>query len=407
MRDEKKDPYETSDESIPVIIYFANGIEEKKVDEVVHTCQKESNNEIGNGLGIKNAACGHLTPNMIKQVKDHDAIDRIFYDRKVKAFLDIATSEIGAREVRKQLGLTGKDIGIAIVDTGITPHADLTKQTNRIVAFKDFIQNKNEPYDDNGHGTHCAGDAAGDGFLSEGKYAGPAPEASLIGVKVLDQDGGGRLSTLIKGIAWCADHKEEHNIRVISLSLGATAYESYRDDPLSQAVQKAWHDGIVVCAAAGNDGPNAQTINTPAINPFIITVGAVSDQNTENRSDDEIAKYSSRGPTIDSLIKPDIYAPGTDIISLLAAESTLEKQLPEQVIEKNYLQLSGTSMATPICAGVIALMLEANPGLSPNDVKSILKTTAPPLLDDYWGYIDANSAVAMAREYHLSKQAVQ
>lgn len=403
----KNDPYETSDESIPVIIYFANDVAEKKVDEVVHVCQKEKNNKIGNDLGVKNAACGHLTPKMIKQVKDHDAIDRIFYDRQVKAFLDIAARQIGARDVQEQLGLTGKDIGIAVVDTGIFPHEDLIKQSNRIVAFKDFIHDESEPYDDNGHGTHCAGDAAGDGFLSEGKYAGPASEASLIGVKVLDQDGSGRLSTMIKGITWCINHKDEYNIRIISLSLGASAYESYREDPLSQAVQKAWHHGMVVCAAAGNDGPNTQTINTPAINPFIITVGAASDQNTEKRSDDEIAEYSSRGPTIDSFIKPDIYAPGTDIISLLAEESTLEKQLPEQVIDGNYLQLSGTSMATPICAGVIAQMLEANPSLSPNDVKSILKTTAPPLLDDHWGYIDAKSAVDMAREYNLNKQAVQ
>ncbi|MDY0405056.1 S8 family peptidase [Virgibacillus sp. 179-BFC.A HS] len=403
----KKDPYDTSDESIPVIIYFANGTQKDKVDELVQTCQKAHNNQIDHDLGIKNAACGHLTPKMIQKVKDHEAVDRIFYDRKVNAFLDIATKEIGARAVQEQLGFTGKDVGIAIIDTGIFPHEDLTKDANRIVAFKDFINDKSDPYDDNGHGTHCAGDAAGNGYLSEGKYVGPAPDASLIGVKVLDENGGGRLSTIIKGITWCLAHKEEYHIRIISLSLGAQAYESYRDDPLSVAVQEAWHQGIVVCAAAGNEGPRPNTISTPAINPFIITVGAAADQNTETRSDGEIAEFSSRGPTIDSLIKPDVYTPGQDIISLLASGSALEKQLPEQIIDKHYLQLSGTSMATPICAGVVALMLEANPQLSPNDIKSILKTTAEPLFDDHWGYLDAEKAVEMAATYNRRSLAVQ
>src|SRR5699024_4743781 len=123
-------------------------------------------------------------------------------------------------------------------------------------------------------------------------------------------------------------------------------------------------------------------------------------------SDDTIAEYSSRGPTIDSLIKPDSYSPGTDIISLLAPDSTLEKQLQEQLVEAHYVQMSGTSMATPICAGVVALMLESNPNLSPNDVKSILKTTAEPTLDDHWGYMEAQDAVDMAKSYphYHSKQ---
>src|SRR5699024_3725732 len=128
------------------------------------------------------------------------------------------------------------------------------------------------------HGTHCAGDVAGNAFQSDGQYIGPAPEASIVGVKALDKDGGGRLSTIIQGIEWCLNNKESFDIRVISLSLGAPAHESYRDDPLAQAAQKAWHAGIVVCTAAGNDGPSPETIGTPAIDPFIITVGAADDE---------------------------------------------------------------------------------------------------------------------------------
>ncbi|PAV28845.1 serine protease [Virgibacillus profundi] len=402
----KKDPHETSNDNIPVIVYFSRNIEKDKKNELLQTCQKDKNNSLEKALGFGDTVCGNLTPQMIRQVKDHEAVDRIFYDRKVTTFLDIASKQIGAVNVQEQYNFTGKGVTVAVIDTGVFPHDDLINPTNRIVAFKDFINDQEQPYDDNGHGTHCAGDVAGNAYQSDGLYIGPAPEASIIGLKVLDQDGSGRLSTIIQGIAWCIEHKEEYNIRIISLSLGAQAYESYRDDPLSLAVQEAWHDGIVVCAAAGNSGPNPMTISTPAINPFIITVGSTVDQNTIARSDDQIANYSSRGPTIDSLIKPDIYTPGTDIISLLAPGSALEQQIPEQIIDENYIQLSGTSMATPICAGVIALMLEANPNLSPNDVKSILQTTSEPALDDLWGYVEAQSAVDMAESYSGKKQKV-
>src|SRR5690606_33155351 len=170
---------------------------------------------------------------------------------------------------------------------------------------------------------------AGNGFQSEGLYAGAAPEADIVGVKVLDFSGGGRLSTVIRGIEWCIENKEKYGIRILSLSLGSPALESYRHDPLAQAAEKAWHKGIVVCAAAGNDGPNRGTISTPGNHPLIITVGAVDDRNTVSREDDVRAPFSSLGPTPDGLIKPDIYAPGTDIISLNAPGSELEKMLFE------------------------------------------------------------------------------
>ncbi|MGJ9457658.1 S8 family serine peptidase [Oceanobacillus sp. CF4.6] len=393
-----------SSNEIPIIVYLKKNCDKDKKDDLLKTCNLDSHNKLERELHSINGVKGHLTPDKIKEIKDHEAVDRIFYDRIVTSFLDVACEHIGAVNVHKNLDLTGNGITIAVIDTGIHPHEDLITPSNRIIAFQDFINGQNEPYDDNGHGTHCAGDAAGNGNLSNGRYVGPAPEASIIGIKVLDEQGSGRLSTIIEGLEWCMDHKEAHNIRIISLSLGAPAYESFRDDPLSRAAQKAWHQGIVVCAAAGNSGPAAATISTPAIDPFIITVGSTDDQNTLERTDDHIADYSSRGPTIDSLIKPDIYAPGTNIISLLAPGSAIESQIPELIIDENYIQLSGTSMATPICAGIIALMLEANPNLSPNDIKSILKATSHPTLDDLWGYLEAESAVEMAKNYQLQVQ---
>ncbi|QKY71406.1 S8 family peptidase [Lentibacillus sp. CBA3610] len=395
----RTDPQETSNNEIPIIVNYKKDCEQDKKDDLLRACNVDSHNHLQREIRIINGIRGHLTPGMIKQVRNHEAIQRIYYDRAVSAFLDVADTQIGAENVREAHNLSGNDVTIAVLDTGIHPHDDLTTPENRITAFHDLINGETEPYDDNGHGTHCAGDAAGNGALSNGEYQGPAPEASIVGVKVLDEMGGGSLSTIVEGIEWCIDNREAHNIRIISLSLGASAHESFRDDPLAIAAQEAWHSGIIVCAAAGNSGPAPATISTPAIDPFIITVGASADQDTVDRSDDEIAEYSSRGPTIDEFVKPDIYAPGTDIISLLAPDSALETQMAEQVIDENYIQMSGTSMATPICAGVTALILEANPDLSPNDVKSILQMTGEPVFDDQWGYIEAESAVERAISY--------
>lgn len=389
----------TSNTEIPIIVYLKKNCNPENKHDLLKTCNADAPNQLSKELPSIHGVKGQLTPDKIKEIKDHDAVDRIFYDRIVTSYLDIATQQSGAIKVREQLGLTGKGVTIAVIDTGVHPHADLIQPENRIIAFHDFINGKSEPYDDNGHGTHCAGDAAGNGSLSNGKYTGPAPEASMIGLKVLDKRGSGRLSTIIESLEWCIEHKEAYNIRIISMSLGAPAYESFREDPLALATQAAWHQGMVVCAAAGNSGPSKTTISTPAIDPFIITVGSTDDQNTLDRADDHIAEYSSRGPSFDSFVKPDIYAPGTNIISLLAPRSSMEQELTEMIVDGNYIQLSGTSMATPFCAGIIALMLEANPNLSPNDVKSILKATAQPTLDDIWGYIEAESAVNMAKNY--------
>jgi serine protease AprX len=399
LRKRRKRGGDGRDEAVPVIIRFKREAEEEKRKDVLRRCRKRSCDSIGGEIRLLNGCYGRLHPDTIRDLTDHEGVFRIYYDREVHAFLDVASKTTRSFEVHDRLGFTGKGVTIAVIDTGIHPHGDLTKPDNRIIAFADLVGNREEAYDDHGHGTHCAGDAAGGGYHSEGLYVGPAPEANLVGVKVLDAEGGGRLSTVIRGVEWCVEHKEELGIRILSLSLGAPAYESYRDDPLCQAVERAWHSGLVVCAAAGNEGPEPLTISTPGIDPVILTVGAADDRNTPDRSDDEKAPFSSRGPTIDQLVKPDVYAPGADIVSLSAPGSTLEELLPENRVGEHYIHLSGTSMATPICAGVVALMLEANPYLSPNDVKSILMSTAQPMAGDQAGYLDARKAVDMARAY--------
>lgn len=180
------------------------------------------------------------------------------------------------------------------------------------MAFRDFVNNRQSPYDDHGHGTFVAGVAAGNGYSSGGKYRGIAPEANIIGVKVMDKDGSGNSSDIVAGMQWVVDHQQEYNVRIMSLSLGAKPSNS-RFDPLAAAVEAVWKKGIVVVAAAGNSGPKQNTIATPGISPMILTVGAVDDKRTPDYKDDVIADFSSRGPVNGRQVKPDLVAPGVNI----------------------------------------------------------------------------------------------
>ncbi|HEY8462648.1 MAG TPA: S8 family peptidase [Bacillota bacterium] len=288
-------------------------------------------------------------------------VKKIWYDAKVQTCLDVAVPVIGGTAAR-QLGLTGAGVVVAVIDTGIYPHPDLTVPENRILAWHNLVGTQTTPYDDNGHGTHVAGIIAGNGHSSKGRYCGVAPQACLIGIKALEADGSGTLSTVISGIEWCLKNRTALKIDIINLSLGSLAQESYRTDPLCRATSAAWKAGIVVCTAAGNEGPDTGTINTPGINPLIITVGNSNDQQTISGNDDQLNNTSSRGPTIDNLIKPDLLAPGTEVTSLWN--------------RKGYKTLTGTSMATPMVAGAVALILEKWPTLKPDEIKGLLKKHA-------------------------------
>jgi serine protease AprX len=328
-------------------------------------------------------------------------VKKIYLDREVKALLNVATPSSKAENVvRNNKELTGENITIAIIDTGIHPHKDLE---GRLIDFKDFINNRETTYDDNGHGTHCAGDAAGNGEISGGKYVAPAPKANLIGVKVLDKLGSGSLSTVMEGVQWCMDYNElnpEKKIHIISMSLGSSAqkYEQENDDPMVKIVEEAWRQGIVVCVAAGNEGPGTGTIASPGISDKVITVGAMDDKETLDRLDDSIASFSSRGPTIYDKQKPDVVAPGVNIVSLRSPNSYLDKLQKNNRVDNDYFVLSGTSMATPICAGIVALMLENKPNLTPDGVKLNLLNGADPWEDDNHnkygaGYINAERSI--------------
>jgi len=374
---------------IPCIFHRPLEYLRKKTKKLPVVIEFESGNFAHGLQDVKKAKCksikeypsisccsGNLPINKIQHILENcNHIKRIHFDRKIKTLLDVATPSIHSGQLRES-GYTGKDVTIGVIDTGVHPHEDLN---GRIVGFKDFINDKGEPYDDNGHGTHCSGDAAGDGQASNGKYKGPATEANIVGVKVLDKKGSGSLSTVIAGIDWCIQNQSKYNINILSLSIGSPAQESAADDPVVTAVEKAWDSGMVVCVAAGNSGPSAGTIGSPGISPKVITVGAVNDNNTVDRSDDVVADFSSRGPTIDGITKPNLLTPGVNIISLRSPKSYLNRMNAGARVDQAYLSLSGTSMATPICAGVVAQLLQKEPNLTPDQVKQRLIEACEPI----------------------------
>jgi serine protease AprX len=278
----------------------------------------------------------------------------------------------------------------------------------------DFVNGRTAPYDDNGHGSHVSGIIAGNGVDSRGAYAGIAPDAHLISLKVLDENARGRISNVIAALEHAIANKAAYNIRVINVSVGAAVTESYLTDPLTLATKRAVDAGIVVVAAAGNLGRNAAgqpqygAITAPGNAPWVLTVGASSHEGTVTRVDDVVASYSSRGPTaLDYLAKPDLMAPGTGIVSLSDATSVLYTSKAEYLLKgsvqtsyKPYLSLSGTSMAAPVVAGTVALMIEANPALTPNLVKGILQYTAQKYnynpLTQGAGFLNTRGAVQLA-----------
>lgn len=398
--------YRAKKRSIPVIIELAQTRGNEEQEKFNFTQQFLKNNKNIKKLNIINSYSTNLSVNDLKTISQHDLVKKIYLDREVRALLDVAVPATSCDKVW-QRNYTGKNITIAILDTGIHPHPDFLNPRNRILAFKDLTEaKKSKAYDDNGHGTHCAGAAAGNGYASLGKYKAPAYDSKIVAVKILDKMGSGKASQVIQGLQWCLQNNKKYNIRIVSLSIGYKAEGSYQEDPVCLAVEKLWTRGMIICAAAGNDGPEGSTINSPGIHPDIITIGASNDQHTPNLSDDIVADFSSRGPTIDGFNKPDLLIPGTDIISARVKGSFLDFMSIDSIVDKNYISLSGTSMATPICAGIVAQLLEAYPQLTPAEVKQCLLNSCVKLnnTDAYsqgYGCINANKLLSCASQlYH-------
>lgn len=249
--------------------------------------------------------------------------------------------------------LTGKGIGVAILDTGIFPHIDLD---NRIIAFYDVINHKKQMYDDNGHGTHIAGIIAGSGRNSNGRIRGVAPEANVIAVKILSADGSGNCMDAIAGMEWILANRMKYNIRIVNFSIGTTEKsDENQENVMEQEAEKLWKAGLVVVAATGNNGPGSGTVTSPGTSRKIITVGAYDELLVANKGKWK-KYYSGEGPTRECIMKPEIVARGNQITSCKNKRN-------------GYQQKSGTSMAAPFVSGMIARLLQKYPDMTPKDVK--------------------------------------
>lgn len=276
--------------------------------------------------------------------------------------MDRVRAKLHASEIHKA-GITGKGVTVCILDSGITGHPDYVE---RIVAFRDFVNGKNQFYDDASHGSHVSGIIGGDGKSSIGRYCGMAPGCRLIHLKVLDYLGQGSLENIINAIRWTIENREKYDIRIMNISAGTTKEEGDEgSEQLVKWVEKAWDAGIIVVVAAGNMGPLPMSITAPGNSRKVITVGA-SDQFRRQPQGNTNINYSGCGPTQDCICKPEVIAPGTEIVSCS----------PNWVRGRYYSTKSGTSMAAPAVAGGIALLLEKEPGLTNIQVKMRLKESA-------------------------------
>ena len=355
----------------------------------------------GRELPIIGGSSGSLPGQGILALAQNPDVARVYEDSQLTPLgtnvTTVSTQAVRAPETWA-LGYTGKGIGVAVLDSGVAAHPDLVSPTNRIVASIDVNSGPVAPSDMGGHGTHVAGIIAGNGSASGGARQGIAPGANIISVKVTTDTGFATYSSVIAGVQWVLKNRRTYNIRVMNLSLGAPVKASYKDDPLDSALEVAWFSGIVVTVAAGNGGPGASTITAPGNDPYVITVGAFDDNGTKQHADDRVPDFSSRGPTaIDNLPKPDLSAPGRRIVSLRVQGSYLDQLYPDRVVDNQYFRLTGTSMAAPVVAGVVALLLEKDPRLSPNQVKNVLARTTKEIKCDAnacgAGAVDALDAV--------------
>lgn len=274
-------------------------------------------------------------------------------------------------------GFTGRNVGVAILDTGCFLHEDFE---HRVIAFSDMVQKRLVPYDDNGHGSHICGIIGGDGHASDGQYQGVAPGCNLIPIKVLDRRGNGFASDVLTGLRFIRENREKLGIRIVNISVGSLSRKSMGENSaLVRGVNDAWDDGLVVVVAAGNMGPRRGTITTPGISRKVITVGCSDDNKEVNVMGNRMVDYSGRGPTGSCICKPDVVAPGAAVISCSNQTG-------------KYTTKSGTSMATPLVSGAIALLLEKYPDMSNRDVKLRLRERCTdlglPQNQQGWGLLD-------------------
>lgn len=310
---------------------------------------------------------------------------------------------------------TGKGVVVALMDSGIGLHPDL--RAGKVVARANFAGDNGIGLDPAGHGTHLAGIIAAHGSV----FRGVAPDARLVDIRVLDQNGDGTLRSVVAGFDWLLKHRTALHIRVLNLSLGTTQRSSYHDDLLAALAESAWFSGIVVIAASGNEGPVPGMIATPGADPFIVTVGSFDDQGTRSAQDDRESAFSSRGLTVDGFAKPDVLAPGRRVVSLRANGARLELTNYERAVANTtasvnlnvnlnasgngkgnnkdngnlYIRMSGTSVSSAMVSGVAALILSAHADYTPTKTKGAIVASGRSLTGSVSRAVTATAALTV------------
>jgi serine protease AprX len=353
---------------------------------------------------LDNSAVVFANSAEITELASDEASEVLSGDVPVAPFMSVSNESTAADQTREGApglfpgiggipAVSGQGITVAVIDSGIAAHPALL---HKVIANVSLVSGDPQVTDAYGHGTHIAGIIAGRASAAAGVTelytGGIAPGARLVNVRVLGKDGSGWTSDVIAGIEWTITNRRRYHIRIINLSLGHPVMEPSATDPLDQAVRKATEAGIVVIASAGNAGKTADGtpilggITSPGNSPYAITVGAMNTKGTVNRSDDVMTTYSSRGPTrYDLAVKPDVVAPGNKIVSIEASNSYLATHYPFLHVtggsSNAYMRLSGTSMSAGMVSGGAALLMQADPDMTPAQVKLALQTGATFMTD--------------------------
>lgn len=363
--------------------------------EVTAELVERSGGYISSWLPIIKAVGAWLPKRSVAQLLNDPAITAVIPNASVKLagngdrFPFPATDypDVVGADLVWEAGVAGQDVTVAVVDTGLGRHPGLLmnmhgRVRNRIAGWIDFVDGSRALIDPHGHGTHIAGIIANSQFGADAEWDGMAPGVRLVGVRVLDAHGYGTYENVIQGIQWVINHKDQLDIKVLNLSLVASVQSPYWADPLNQAVMQAWAQGITVVVSAGNGGPGAMTIGVPGNNPYVISVGAFTDNYTpSNWNDDYLTPFSAAGPTLDGFVKPDVLAPGAHMVSTMLPKSTLALEHTANQMGRHYFSMAGTSQAAAVVSGVAALILSENQGLTPDQVKYQIMHTAFPWVD--------------------------
>jgi serine protease AprX len=410
--------------TVHVIVKYKSGPSDAKTSDVTSKGGKENKR-----LDLVQGSAYSMPASALSNLAADDDVEYIVPDRRLRAAEDGQNFSIPLSIPDQTINAptswwseSGSGMGVAVIDSGIA--ATQVDLQNKVVYSQSWVGgSSNDQY---GHGTFVASIIAGSGAASQSDsyiytFRGVAPVVRLINLRVLDQNGNGKDSDVIAAIQTAIQLRSQYDIRVINLSLGRPVYGSYQTDPLCQAVEAAWNAGIVVVTAAGNLGRNNfsgnqgyGTITSPGNDPYVITVGAMKDNGTAYRSDDTVASYSSKGPTLyDHIVKPDLVAPGNRVIAAEAPGAALAGLASTQVMlsecqrggsstpSNYYMRLSGTSVAAPMVSAAAVLLLEQNPHLSPDQVKARLMKTASKTFPATSTAIDPLSGALYTSQYDI------